>query len=64
MPKRGIPNIPRSSIGTERQTFDEVVKETLEVLTGQRVDKIAKLSGTATNAQIIDKINEIIGRLQ
>lgn len=64
MPKRAMPNLPRSAIGSDRQNFDEIVKETIDVITGQRVEKISKLAATATTAQIIAKINEVIDRLQ
>ena len=40
------------------------IKETLEVLTGQRGGAIEPLPTSATTAQIISKINEIIARLQ
>jgi hypothetical protein len=46
--------------------FDEAVKENLEIITGRRpkVAKIEKLATTATTADIITKINEVINRLQ
>lgn len=62
--KRSIPAIPRSAVGTDRGPFDSALKENLEILLGQRVDTVSPLALTATNAQIIAKINEVIARLQ
>lgn len=64
MPRRAIPNIPKSAIGTDRAPFDMAVKENIEVILGQRGKTIEALSATATNAQIIQKINELIALLQ
>lgn len=64
MGKRSIPAVPKSSIGTDRAQFDGAIKENLEVVLGQRVEPIQTLAPTATNAQIIAKLNEIINRLQ
>ncbi len=44
--------------------FDSAVKENLELLTGRRGTRIAPLSDSASTAQIIAKINEIIEHLQ
>lgn len=46
--------------------FNEAVKETIEIVTGRRpnVAKLTKLASTATTADIINKINEILDRLQ
>jgi hypothetical protein len=40
------------------------IKENLEVLFGQRGGRIAPLPETASTAELISKINEIIARLQ
>ncbi|MFZ6813529.1 hypothetical protein ACO0K3_03610 [Undibacterium sp. Rencai35W] len=64
MPKRSIPNIPKSSVGSDRYQFDVSLKETIEVIAGQRGERVKELSPTATNAQIIAKINELIALLQ
>lgn len=64
MPKRSIANIPRSSVGSDRYQFDVAVKENLEIITGQRNNKVTQLSDTATNSEIIKKINELISLLQ
>lgn len=64
MPKRSIPSIPRSSADSDRRAFDVAMKENLELITGQRGNKINSLASTATTADIIKKINELIDILQ
>ena len=64
MPKPSIPPIPKSSVGTDRQQFDVVVKELLETVTAQRGTAIQALPATANLADVIRKINEVIARLQ
>lgn len=63
MPKQ-VPNLPRSSVGTDRRPFDEIVKERLDLLAGQRGVKVKELPATATSAEIISKVNELIRLLQ
>lgn len=46
-----------------RRVLDPL-KENMEKIRGQRGGKIDKLSDSATTAEIIVKINEIISRLQ
>jgi len=58
MKKRAIPPPP---IGDR---FSEAVKENLEVIMGQRVPAITELPTTATTADIIAKVNELLRRLQ
>jgi hypothetical protein len=60
--KPGIPAVPKA--GDPRQRFDGALKETLETLTGRRGDRITQLATTATLAEVIDKINEILDTLQ
>jgi hypothetical protein len=57
--KRAIPNLLNAN-------FAEAVKENIEIITGRRpgLKKINKLSTTATTADVIAKINEILDRLQ
>lgn len=62
MAKRAIPQTPKR--GEDRSRFDGAVKENLEILMGQRGGKTEPLAATATTAEIIAKINEIIDRLQ
>jgi hypothetical protein len=55
-------------INTPDRTMNQAmaaVKENIEIITGARAgsEQIISLSATATTAQIIAKINEIIGRL-
>lgn len=59
---KAIPAVPRP--GLPRDGFDAAVKENLEILTGKRGEKIKPLADTASTAEIIAKINEIIARLQ
>lgn len=62
MSKRAIPQVPRPT--EPRYRFDQSIKENLEVLMGQSAEKIKPLASTATTAEIIAKVNEIIDRLQ
>lgn len=64
MPKRAIPSVPKSSLGSDRSAFDVAVKENLEVLLGQRGERIEALPNDTSNADIIIKINELIALLQ
>lgn len=64
MSKRAIPSIPKSAAEHGRLPFDLALKETLEQITGQRGEPVARLPTAATTAQIVAKINEIIDRLQ
>lgn len=60
--KPGIPAIPAT---VSRELFPVLtsLKENIELLTGVRGGNIDKLSASATTAEIVDKINEIIVRL-
>lgn len=64
MSKRALPAVPKSATEHGRTAFDAAVKENLEVLTGQRGSLLTELVATATLPQVIDKVNEIIKRLQ
>jgi len=44
--------------------FNEAVKESIETLTGLRGGRIAPLPATASAADVVAKVNEIIDRLQ
>lgn len=55
------PAIPHPPMGDR---FSQAVKENLEILTGRRSAPIVGLPATATTAEIIAKINEIIRVLQ
>jgi len=61
--KPGIGDVPRDCPQGLRG-FLQRMKETVETITGRRGGSVEALSASATNAQIIDKVNEIIGRLQ
>ncbi|MEN6540831.1 MAG: hypothetical protein ABFC67_14585 [Mizugakiibacter sp.] len=59
--KPSLPDTPKD--GQARYEFDSRVRETLLVLTGRKSGAIKPLSATASNADIISKINELIARL-
>jgi hypothetical protein len=63
MTKRTIPTVPRAA-DAETQRFLAPLKENLEIISGQRGGLVEKLPSTATTAQIIEKINAILDRLQ
>ena len=44
--------------------FNDAVKENLEVIMGFRGEKIKPLPGTASAADVIAKVNEILRTLQ
>ena len=46
-----------------RMAFDMAVKERLEIVSGERGGRIKPLSANATLEEVIDKVNEVIGRL-
>ena len=62
MSKRAIPQVPK--VSEDRTRFDQALAENLQILMGQRGGKIEPLAATATTAEIIAKINEIVHRLQ
>lgn len=62
MAKRAIPQIPKP--GEDRSRFDSALAENLQIVMGHRGGHIEQLSPSATTAEIIAKINEIIGKLQ
>lgn len=56
------PSIPSPS----DPSFNEAVKETIEIITGRRPNmaKLAKLESTSSTAGLINKVNELLDRLQ
>lgn len=62
MKKRAIPQVPKPE--QSRQSFDVAMKENIEVITGRRGDRVALLASTASTAEIIAKINELVNLLQ
>ena len=54
----------KPSIPAPQDRFQRMVKENLEIITGRRDSKIKLLDTTATQAQIIEKINELLKLLQ
>lgn len=59
MKKRPIP-----PADANRRMFDEAVKENLEVIMGFRGTRIKPLPATASAADVIAKVNEILETLQ
>jgi hypothetical protein len=62
MKKRAIPKVPLP--GLPRHEFDGALKENMEQIMGQRGSRIAELPSTATLAELIAKVNEVIGAMQ
>jgi len=63
MKKPGIPSYPINDRATQQMVY--AIKENIEILTGSRsgVTPIAALPTTASTTEMIDKINELINRL-
>lgn len=62
--KPALPDTPKpNATPGERFEFDSRVRETLEIFAGRRGGKITPLADSASTAEIIEKINEIIARL-
>lgn len=59
--KPGIPAVNFSDIAVSQAI--SALKENVEIITGARGGETVLLDTTATNAQIISKINEIITKL-
>ena len=62
MTRRSIPTVPRSD--KARMDFDAAVKERLEVMGGERGEKIRLLPADASLAEAVAKVNELIARMQ
>ena len=64
MRKPAIPQTPRE--GDKRERFDTALRETVEIITGRRgtASKVAPLASTATTADVIAKVNELLDVLQ
>jgi hypothetical protein len=61
MKKPSIPSINVKDGELQRVLLS--LKENAEIINGTRIGKIATLSSGATNIEVLDKINEIIERL-
>ena len=61
MKKPAIPSVPPQADSLYNLLAS--IKENVEQITGVRGGQLTKLSSTATNDDIIGKINEIIDRL-
>lgn len=63
MKKRPIPPIP-ATVDRELRSFLDPLKENVEVVIGMRGTRITPLPGTASAAEVIAKVNEILARMQ
>lgn len=63
MKKPSIPT-PDPKIPSNIKSMLDPIKENIEIITGRRAGSVDALDGSATTAQVIAKINEIIDRLQ
>jgi hypothetical protein len=61
--KPAVPRVPPTD-DAELRKFLDALKQNVEVFTGVRGGAIAPLTGAASVTDIINKINEILGRLQ
>lgn len=66
MSNGSIRSLPRVPVGESPQTtqFLTATKEVIDTITGKRGGQVALLLPTASNADIIAKVNELINRLQ
>lgn len=62
MKKRAIPQVPPGDMS--RSGFDRAIKEDLEIIMGQRGQRIEPLPSTATMEDIRLKVNELLDLLQ
>ena len=62
MKKPALPPVPKS--GEDRTRFDGATKESLEIIMGRRGAAIKPLDSTATLADCIAKVNQILVLLQ
>ena len=62
MKKPAIPSVP--TMDTARVRFDASIKERLEIIGGERSDKLRLLESGSTLEETIAKVNELIGVLQ
>lgn len=63
MTKRAVPSVPSMENVTTRR-FLLAIKENIESMNGARGGKIKPLGYSHTDAQLVEKINEIIESLQ
>lgn len=63
MKRPAIPDVPTTFAGNQRD-FLQRVKENIETMSGRRGGRISALPATATDAEIVKKINDIINVLQ
>lgn len=59
-----IPAVPKSAAGTDRAPFDAALKANIDILLGRVGGSIEPLASGATLADVVAKVNEIVGRLR
>lgn len=66
MGDRAVRSLPPVPVGESQPTtaFLSAAKEVIDTITGKRDGQIQLLSADASTAEIIDKLNELINRLQ
>lgn len=63
MKRPGIPDVPPTFLPSQRDFLGRI-KETVETVTGRRGNRITELPSTASDGDIINKINELIRAIQ
>jgi hypothetical protein len=61
MKKPAIPAVP---FGTQQYEYLTAVKQNIDMLSGKVGGKISTLGGQATLGDVINKLNEVIDKLQ
>lgn len=61
---RSIPSVPKSALGTDRAPFDTALKENMDRLLGRIGSQVQPLPASATLADVIAKVNELVERLR
>lgn len=61
---QNVPPLPASSIGTDRQVFDEALRANVSLLRGRLApDGLAPLAPDATLEEVVKALNQVIARL-
>lgn len=58
------PSIPVVPLGSPQYNQLDAIKQNIDILSGRVGGKIVPLAGAATLADVINKLNEIIDKLQ
>lgn len=62
MKKQAIPDVPPGEEATRKLL--QALKQNVEVISGRQRNAITKLATTATLADVVSKLNEVINQLQ